>query len=242
MRKRTAHGVGNPSSALFIGNSFFYYNNGVNHHLNQMLLMADPKFKWRQVLVAISGAGLDWHDVESYFRPDALSSFGFDPDNNIVFNTFDRLFDLAIMMDGSQSPVHPALVKSSSAFARKHCETVRKHGATPILFETWAYADKPGMTAPLAEAYARMGAENDVMVIPAGQAFARSLAARPDIGLHAPDKRHPSLAGTYLSSCLIYAAIFGKSPVGLAYTAELPREVAAHLQTTAQDMLAAYHT
>ena len=103
-------------------------------------------------------------------------------DNNIVFNTFDRLFDLAIMMDGSQSPVHPALVKSSSAFARKHCETVRKHGATPILFETWAYADKPGMTAPLAEAYARMGAENDVMVIPAGQAFARSLAARPDIG------------------------------------------------------------
>ena len=143
MARRTAHGVKTPTSALFIGNSFFYYNNGVNHHLNQMLLMADPKFKWRQVLVAISGAGLDWHDVESYFRPDALSSFGFDPDNNIVFNTFDRLFDLAIMMDGSQSPIHPALVKSSSDFARKHCATARKHGATPILFETWAYADKP---------------------------------------------------------------------------------------------------
>ena len=101
MAKRTNHGVANPSSALFIGNSFFYYNNGVNHHLNQMLLTENPKFKWRQVLAAISGAGLDWHDVESYFRPNALSSFSFDPDNNIVFNTFDRLFDLAIMMDGS---------------------------------------------------------------------------------------------------------------------------------------------
>jgi hypothetical protein len=241
MAKRSSHGVANPSSAIFIGNSFFYYNNGVNHHLNQMLLMADPKFKWRQVLVAISGAGLDWHDVESYFRPNALSAFGFDPDNNIVFNKFDRLFDLAIMMDGSQSPIHPALVKSSAEFARRHCDTVRRHGGTPILFETWAYADKPEMTAPLAEAYARMGAENDAMVIPAGQAFARSLAARPDIGLHAPDKRHPSLAGTYLSSCLIYAAIFGKSPEGMAYHAELPRDVATHLQSTAWAMTEAYN-
>ena len=242
MAKRTSHGVANPSSALFIGNSFFYYNNGVNHHLNQMLLTENPKFKWRQVLAAISGAGLDWHDVESYFRPNALSSFSFDPDNNIVFNTFDRLFDLAIMMDGSQSPIHPALIKSSIDFARKHCETARKHGATPIIFETWAYADKPDMTAPLAEAYARMGAENDVMVIPAGQAFARSLAARPDIGLHAPDKRHPSLAGTYLSACLIYECIFAKSPVGLAYVAELPRDIATHLQQVAHEMLVAHHT
>jgi hypothetical protein len=32
---------------------------------------------------------------------------------------------------------------------------VRKHGARPVYFMSWAYQDKPEMTAQLAEAYTR---------------------------------------------------------------------------------------
>ncbi len=240
MTKRATSGVANPSSAIFIGNSFFYYNNGVTTHLTQMLLTARPAHKWRSTLAGISGAGLDWHDVESYFRPNAIGSFSFDPQNNIAFNKLERLFDVAVMMDGSQSPIHPALAQSSRDFTRRHCETVRRRGASPVLFMTWAYADKPEMTEPLAQAYTRLGEENDALVIPAGLAFARSIASRPALDLWHADKRHPSLAGTYLSTCLIYAALFEQNPVGLAYDGGLDAGTATFLQTIGRDTLADY--
>lgn len=233
-------GVANPSSAIFIGNSFFYYNNGVTTHLTQFLASAKPAHKWRSTLVGISGAGLDWHDVESYFRPDAIGSFSFDPDNNIVFNKLESLFDLAILMDGSQGPAHPALAGKFRDFGKRHCDTARKHGAAPVFFMTWAYADAPAMTEPLAEAYTRAGNDNDALVIPAGLAFARSIAERPTLNLYQPDKRHPSLAGTYLTTCLTYAALFEASPCGIAYNGGLEPENAAFLQTIARDMLADY--
>ncbi len=50
---------------------------------------------------------------------------------------------------------------------------VRQNEARPVLFMSWAYADKPEMTAELAEAYTTVGNANDVLVIPAGLAFAR---------------------------------------------------------------------
>jgi hypothetical protein len=104
---------------------------------------------------------------------------------------------------------------------------------------TWAYADKPEMTAPLADAYAQAGGDNEAFVIPAGLAFARSIAARPDLDLWHADKRHPSLAGTYLSACVTFAVLFNRSPVGLSYDAGLGPQTAAFLQEVAYDSLLA---
>ena len=237
---RISSGVTKPSSALFVGNSFYYYNNGITTHLTQMLAASQPAHKWRSTLVGISGAGLDWHDVESYFRPNAIGSFAFDPANNIIFNKLERLFDLAILMDGSQGPIHPALAQSFRDFGKRHCDTIRRHGAAPVFFMTWAYADKPEMTRPLADAYTRAGSENDALVIPAGLAFACSIEQRRELDLYQPDKRHPSLAGTYLCTCLTYAALFEASPVGLTYTGGLDTETVQFLQSIARDALSDY--
>jgi hypothetical protein len=98
---------------------------------------------------------------------------------------------------------------------------------------SWAYADKPEMTQQLADAYTRAGNDNGALVIPAGLAFARSIRERPDLNLYVADKRHPSLAGTYLAAATTYAAIFGSSPEGNSYTAGLDAETARFLQTTA---------
>ena len=90
-----------PATAIYIGNSFFYYNNSMHSHVRMLMRgmgMAPPT----QVSVTISGSGFDWHDVASYFRPNAVGSYTFDDDNNIVFNRRDRLFDVAILMDCSQ--------------------------------------------------------------------------------------------------------------------------------------------
>jgi hypothetical protein len=223
-----------PASAVYIGNSFFYYNNGLQGHVGRLLAAADPQYRFRSTLVTISGSGFDWHDVDSYFRPNAVGAYSFDARNNIVFNKpGERLFDLAIMMDCSQCPVHPQLKEVFRTYAKKHSESVRKHGAVPVFFMSWAYADKPEMTAPLAEEYTRAGNEHDALVIPAGLAFARSVKQRPSLNLYVSDLRHPSLAGTYLAACTVYASIFRRSPVGLTYTAGLDAPTARYLQDVA---------
>ena len=231
--KVTETGVAAPQSAIFIGNSFFYYNNSLHNHVSLLVKAANPATKLRMTSVTISGSGADWHDVESYFRPNAIGTYSFDADNNIVFNKLDRLFDLAIMMDCSQCPIHPQLKSVFAEFSKRHSETVRRHGAKPVFFMSWAYADKPEMTAQLADAYTQAGNDNDALVIPAGLAFAAALKQRAGLVLHAADKRHPSVAGTYLAAATVYAALFKTSPEGVKYTAGLDEDTARFLQTVA---------
>ena len=187
-----------PKTEIFIGNSFFYYNNSMHSHVLAMQRAADPANKqaYRATSVTISGSGFDWHDVESYFRPNAIGYYSFDEQNNVVFNKLDKLFDVAIMMDCSQCPIHPTLKTVFTEYAKKDSDIVRAKGAKPVFFMSWAYADKPEMTAQLAEAYTIAGNANNALVIPAGLAFARARrqAARAQSLRHrqAPSERWPA--------------------------------------------------
>ncbi|MEN3348420.1 MAG: hypothetical protein V7632_2055 [Bradyrhizobium sp.] len=241
--KVTSLGPDYPKSVIFIGNSFFYYNNSMHSHVLAMLRTADPAHRqdYRATSVTIGGSGFDWHDVESYFRPNAIGNYSFDDNNNVVFNKLDRLFDAAIMMDCSQCPIHPGLKSVFTEYARKDADIVRAHGTRPIFFMSWAYADKPEMTAQLAEAYTIAGNDNGALVIPAGLAFARAHEKQPELVLHAVDRRHPSVAGTYLASCVVFAALTGKSPVGNSYRAGLDEPTAALLQQVAWDTAQNYY-
>ena len=239
----TSLGPDFPKTEMFIGNSFFYYNNGMPGHLSLLEKAADPDHKqdYRATMVTIGGSGFDWHDVESYFRPNAVGSYTFDDDNNIVFNKREKLFDAAVMMDCSQCPIHPRLKTVFTEYARKDSDIVRAHGATPVLFMSWAYADKPEMTAELAEAYTTAGNANNALVIPAGLAFARARRQQPELNLYAPDKRHPSLAGTYLAACTSFAALTGRSPVGNSYHATIDEPTVRFLQTVAWETVQEYY-
>jgi hypothetical protein len=239
----TSLGPDFPKTAIYFGNSFFYYNNSMHSHVLAMQRAADPagQAAYRATSVTISGSGIDWHDVASYLRPKAIGNYSFDANNNVVFNKLDKLFDAAIMMDCSQCPIHPELKSIFTEYAKKDAEIVRAKGTTPIFFMSWAYADKPEMTAQLAEAYTVAGNANNALVIPAGLAFARSVSKQPELNLYAPDKRHPSLAGTYLASCVVFAALTGKSPVGNSYRAGLDEPTAKFLQEVAWETVQDYY-
>jgi len=224
---------GEGRSFLWVGNSFFYYNNSMHGHVAALGRGLAPAAPLRGVSLTISGSGADWHDIASYLKPDLIGRYWFVGDNEIVFNKPGRQFDGVIMMDCSQCPVHPQLKSVFAETMKKHSQTITSYGARPILFMSWAYKDKPEMTAQLAEAYTAIGNVNDALVIPAGLAFANSVAKRPALDLYVPDKRHPSLAGTYLAACTVFASLTKKSLVGSAYTAGLDPEVAKFLQSTA---------
>ncbi len=231
-----------PRSILYVGNSFMYYNNSLHGHVRQLAGAAADRDRaaHRATSLTISGSGIDWHDVAAYMKPDMIGRYSFVGDNEIVFSTPGRQFDAALLMDCSQCPVHPQLRPVFFEFARKHSDTLRRNGVEPMFLMTWAYQDKPEMTQGLADAYTEAGRQNRAHVVPAGLAFARSIALRPDVNLYVPDKRHPSVAGTYLTACTVLASVMGVNPVGNRYTAGLDPVVARHLQQVAWDTVQTY--
>jgi hypothetical protein len=238
--KRIEIGGGIPQSLLWVGNSFFYYNNSMHGHVGNLIRAADTKSRFRGVSVTISGSGIDWHDMESYLRPNGIGKYSFVGDNEIVFNQPGRQFDAVIMMDCSQCPIHPKLKSVFHEYMKRDSDIIAKAGIRPVLFMSWAYKDRPEMTAQLAEQYTVAGNENDALVIPAGLAFAKAIGKRSDLELYQPDKRHPSLIGTYLAACTTYAAIYGKSPVGNTYIAGIDPDTAKILQTVAWESVQEY--
>ena len=239
--KRTELEGSPPKSILWVGNSFFYYNNSMHNYLGRLVKSADPKMPLRSTSVTISGSGFDWHDMESYFRPNGIGKYSFVGDNQVKFNKLDKLFEAVIMADCSQCPIHPQLKSVFHEYAKIQSDIVRKHGAAPIFMMTWAYKDKPEMTAQLAEAYTVAGNDNDALVIPAGLAFAKAIGKRPDLGFYQPDKRHPTPIGTYLAAATAYASIYKKTPVGIAYTADINADTAKFLQTVAWETANEYY-
>jgi hypothetical protein len=232
--------VNEVKSILWVGNSFFYYNNSMHGHVGQLLNAAGQRGH-RSSSATISGSGINWHDMEAHFKPNAVGSYSFVGDNEVRFNTFERPFDATMMMDCSQCPIHPKLQSIFYEYAKKHSETLRKHGSEPILFMSWAYSDVPAMTEQLAAEYIKAGQQNNALVVPAGYAFANSVSKRPDVSLIIADKRHPSLAGTYLAACTVLASVYKINPIGSKYLAGLSPEVAKHLQTVAWETSQAFH-
>lgn len=117
-----------PDSLLWVGNSFFYFNNSMHRHVGRLLTAAGVHGT-RQTSVTINGAGLDWHDVAAYLRPGSgMARYSFAADNTLVFNQFVRPYDMVMMMDCSQCPIHPRLQQSFYDNAKAHAATVRGPG------------------------------------------------------------------------------------------------------------------
>jgi hypothetical protein len=211
-----------PHHVLYVGHSFFYFNNGLPNFVAELLDAADPKNDFHSRMVTIGSAPLFWHDVGAYLRPGAMQGFRIEGDNTLVFEKpRPRTFDAVIMMDCSQCPIHPKLKPAFHEAALKDSKLVREHGAKPVLFMTWAYKNRPDMTGRLAEEYTLAGNESGALVVPAGLAFAAATARNPGVELYDPDKRHPSVAGSYLAACTVMATVYGMNPVGNAYAGGL---------------------
>jgi hypothetical protein len=216
-----------PKNVLFIGNSFNYYNNSLHGHVRLLWRAADPGAEKHMVFKSetISGGLLHEHAAA---LPALLKS---------------RKWDVVILQGNSNEPLpsdkkrHDDFVQTARAFDKQ----IDAAGAQTAFFMTWAYQDKPEMTAPLAAEYEAVGNEADALVVPVGLAFAKVREARPSLVMHVEDKMHPTLPGTYLAACTFYAALFGKTPVGNPYVAGLEPELAKFLQQTAWDTVRQYY-
>ena len=208
-----------PERVLLVGNSFMYYNCGINGYLSGFAKAKNAKLS--ATMATIGGAGLDWHDVKSYLRPNGLSSYSTlnDGSNRLVFHKYEdgKVFDAVVLQDNSQGPVHPELRKFFEKYAAIHSKDIRATGAEPLFMMTWAYKDKPEMTKALADATTTVANANHAMVVPVGLAFARALRERPDLGMTVADNRHPTAAGSYLEGAVLIATLTKTSPEGAKF-------------------------
>jgi hypothetical protein len=216
-----------PKRVLFVGNSFSYYNDSLHGHLRQLVLASDSAHAQDYVFksMTISGAYLVEH---SGGLPYVLAS---------------RHWDLVVLQGQSKEPM-ASDAKKSARFretARGFEGLIRASGAKAAFFMTWAYQGKPEMTDALAQGYESIGNELGDLVVPVGLAFQRSLEKRPSLVLHFKDHMHPSPAGTYLAASTFFAALYGATPVGNPYVADLDPEIARYLQGIAWDTVQAYY-
>jgi hypothetical protein len=119
---------------------------------------------------------------------------------------------------------------------------IRGAGAEPIFFLTWAHRygwpengllGYSSMQAAVDDGYVAIASEQRAVSAPVGDAWSPLLDREPQADLWQSDGSHPTIEGTYLAACVFYATIFGQSPRGLAYRADLPDDEAATVQEVA---------
>jgi hypothetical protein len=146
-------------------------------------------------------------------------------------------WDVVVLQEQSQRPIFERSLFLS--YVQKFDAEIRKNGGKTILFMTWERPESAtdGVTTPnVAAAYYAVGKQLGVTVAPAGLAFGRALAERPELKLYVADG-HPTEAGTYLATCVLYGTIYGTSPVGNGYPGGLDGATRDFLQGVANLML-----
>jgi hypothetical protein len=211
-----------PQRILFIGNSLTYWHNGLYHHLDKMAAAASPAIAIETSKVTQGGASLKklWEKPET--RP-AIASGN---------------HDVVVL----QEDIPETTVASFREYARTFVNEVRTHEGRPILLMAWSYERLGWISGDeIAQAHRGAAEELKVEVAPAGVAWQRSIRERPEIDLYDPDREHPSIHGTYLTTAVVFATIFGKTPVGIDYApAGVTADQAAYLQRVAWETCQAW--
>ena len=233
---QTAPSEDAPKQVLFVGNSYFYYNDSLHNHTRRMagegsgIDLDDLEFR----SITISGGSLDMHPIEHYLTPGAIG--------------YDAPFDLVVLQGNSAAADSEARSTRFRKAVTAMDAKIKATGARTALYMTHAYAEghpdyTPDGTERLDALYTSVGKEIGATVIPVGLAFAEARRQRPDIALQQDyDHSHPTLAGTYLASAVTYATLYGGNPVGLAYDyyGRLPADQTAFLQKVAEETVKAY--
>ncbi|MGH8637160.1 MAG: DUF4886 domain-containing protein [Burkholderiales bacterium] len=229
--------VDTPERILFVGNSYFYYNDSLHNHVRRLAIAGDPanEKSLRYKSATIGGAPLAHHNIEHLLAPGQLG--------------MKRPFELVILQGNSTAALSDARRASFREKVSELNAEIVKRGASTVLYMTHAHVKpsrfaSPDMIRKIEDMYVSVGNEVGAFVIPVGLAFEEAYRQRPDIKLHKDyDGSHPDLLGTYLAACVVYASLYGKSPVGNSYDyyGKVDKESAAFLQKIADETVRKFY-
>ena len=158
-----------------------------------------------------------------------------------ILNTLAKIseedWDFVVIQAQSQEPSWPPsqVVTEVLPYAGILNDSIKSNNACSetVFYMTWGrkYGDTQncdtwppvctflGMQERLMAGYMAMAELNNSTVAPVGFSWKHSMDNDPDslINLYSSDNSHPSVSGTYLTACVMYATMFQKSPVGSGY-------------------------
>ncbi len=123
-------------------------------------------------------------------------------------------YDVVVLQEDIPETTAADFRESAGSFVAE----VRKNHARPVLFMPWAYPRLGGISmAEIAQAHRDAAKELNVDVAPVGLAWQQASKQQPGMNFYGPDREHPSIYGTYLATCVIFATIYNRDPSGIAY-------------------------
>jgi hypothetical protein len=215
---------GNGRSILFVGNSLTYEND-----LPGMLAALADSAKGEKL------------DVQSVAFP-----------NFALEDHWSEGTALAAIRRGGWSVV--ILQQGSSALSESRinlrqwtnnfANEIRKTNGTPALYMVWPASDRQFDFQNVIDSYTLAAQDVNGILFPVGAAWLAVWKRDSTIPLYAPDGLHPTIQATYLAAAVIYAKLYGKSPVGLpgslrlssGTTITIPPAIAAVLQASAAEV------
>lgn len=222
--------------ALCIGNSFTYFYNSHDR------LVELAKSEGHTLIMTASYVGgytfnRHLHDLKT------ISAI----ENALYVGAYDVVF----LQDQSQAfaryAENPDQYRLQLNDTRELVDRVRMHSPKALIWleQTWAYpagncggfGDMEKFDVLLRLGAERLSQETDTKVSPIGEAFAIVRADRPDLNLYEPDKKHQSLLGTYLKSCVNYLLIYGRPFGPHADNCTIDPETAAYLRSIAEKVV-----
>jgi hypothetical protein len=215
-----------PRSVLLVGNSLTSYNGGLGTHLAPFVHAADPNLQVTSAQVAPGGYTLEDHWT------------------NTTNNTRGAIaagdYDLVLLQGSPSNMVNDP--DSFTQFAGLFLDELSGQSRQSALWQPTSYRDFPQYASDLVDLCEDVADQHPTGMVPISQAWYKVLADRPDIPLFITDGSHPTVQGTYLDLCVIYAALYQRSPEGVSYVGslEIPEDQRAYLQAVAWQETARY--
>jgi hypothetical protein len=186
---------------LFVGNSYTYYNDGVDFHLQKMLRADSSSDSINYVIEKIAVGA---YTLEAHYN-DPLT----------ITKIKSQKWNTVVLQEQSTRPINnPALF---SEYAGKLDVEIKKANAKTALYMTWPNKDAPSDMDSLETAYLTVGKQLTAQVAPVGKVWEYIQKTYPQIELYISDNKHPTLSGTYTAACVFYFSMFNKNPINNTY-------------------------
>lgn len=194
---QVSNGQNEEKRVLFVGNSYTYFWN-----LPQLIsAMAESQGKDIFTQQSTSG-GVNWKqhwDGDKELKTQELIKNGD--------------WDIVVLQNHSLSTIKNQ--EEFFEYGKKLISLVKRNGAQPLLYATWAREANPLMQEEINKAYYKLANETDSEVLAVGSAWAEAKNLKPELELYHPDGSHPSPHGSYLTAALFYKKLSKKSVLNI---------------------------
>lgn len=182
---------------LFVGNSYTYFWN-LPQHVSLMAASQGHALVTRQS----TAGGSNWeHHLMGERKLESVRLIN------------DASWDYVILQNHSTSTIDRP--EDFHKNGRQLINMVRKAGARPVLYMTWARKFNPLMQEAITREYLSLARSEKIPVVPIGMIWAKVRTLRPELELFDPDGSHPSPIGTYLNGLIFYKFFSGEPTVDI---------------------------